>query len=392
MKNRPINIIHLIGSLKRGGRERQLCVLVSHANSIPGFRHRVWCLNRETHDYVTEYGIGDHIRYFSSNQKLLRLKELSRMVRGERPDLIYSWGSNEYVYALFARLMVGGFELVNGSVRHGIRRPNLSQTLRMILLKMSTYVVANSKAGLKANGLRPSRKRFVLYNGIENKFAQRQREQVTAVEEELNLPENATVLISVANFVPYKDYGTTLRALAHLRMRRPDFNFIFIGIGTGPMRKQLDDSAARLGLKDRVRFMGPVDNVQDYLPIGDIFIHSSLGEGCSNAILEAMVAGLPIIASDTGGTGEIIHPSFGRTFPYGDVRTLSSLIEKTVFEGDLAERGRRAGRLALEKYGVENMVANFHRIVHEILSLPQIPTNHSDQVTPFVPLRCHIQP
>jgi glycosyltransferase involved in cell wall biosynthesis len=328
----PIIVAHLISGLKRGGRERQLCVLVANAQNLDNIRHEILCLNRDRSNYVNEYGLQDRIRYFNAGNKAGRLAELCRLVRRVRPDIVFAWGTGEYLYAATCRIMRNNFTLVNGSIRHGIRLRNFSQTLRMLPLNMSAYVVANSEAGLKANRLRRSPRHHVLYNDIEVKFVGGCAHTAAGIRQALSIPEMATVFVSVANFVPYKDYQTTLHALNLLRRRRPDCHFFFIGLGTGPMRNDIENTAARLGLGHCVRLVGPVDNVEDYLAIGDLFIHSSMGEGCSNAILEAMVAGLPIIASDTGGTPEIVELSYGHLIPFKDADALPRSLEYLLFK------------------------------------------------------------
>lgn len=366
-KNRPITVAHLISGLKRGGRERQLCVLVSHSRTTE-VRHEILCLNRDQANYVDEYGLQNRIRYFKSSSKAGRLAELCRLVRRVRPDAVFAWGSHEYLYAAVCRMVMNRFVLVNGSIRHGIRLRNFSQTLRMLLLKMSAQVVANSEAGLRANRLLRSPRHHVLYNGIEDKFVGGCAHTADRIRQTLAIPEDAAVFVSVANFVPYKDYHTTLHALKLLSDRRPDCHFIFIGLGTGPMRNEIENMATRLGLGSRVRLIGPVDNVEDYLSIGDLFIHSSMGEGCSNAILEAMAAGLPVIATKTGGTPEIIQPPYGQLFPYKNAEALCRSIERVVFKGNLQEMKATARETAASRFSAEAMKTNFHDILFSILS------------------------
>ena len=369
MSKFPITIAHLISGLKRGGRERQLSVLVSHSANVPRVRHEIFCLNREKIDYVDEYGLNGKVSYFTARNKAGRLVELCRLIRKVRPDIVFAWGSDEYLYAAASRAIMGGFILVNGSIRHGIRLPNFSQTLRMILLNMSKFVVANSEAGLKANGLCPSPRHYVLYNGIEAKFGRGYTTTTARIRSALAIPEAALVFVSVANFVPYKDYYTTLYALKMLRNYIPDFKFFFIGLGTGPMRKEIENTAAQLGLSTHVGLIGPVNNVEDYLVIGDLFIHSSMGEGCSNAILEAMHAGLPVIASNTGGTSEIVDPSYGYLFPFKDRYALYRSMECVLFKRNIKEMGAIARKIALKRFSAEVMVNSFHRILFEIIGL-----------------------
>lgn len=127
----------------------------------------------------------------------------------------------------------------------------------------------------------------------------------SAARRALGLPSDAFVIGTVGNFTPKKDQRTLIDALALLRKTRPDAMLTLIG--TGKLESELRAHVANSGLQDAVRFAGSRNDVQTLLPAFDVFALSSLFEGLSIALVEAMAAGLPCVATDVGGVSEVLQ-------------------------------------------------------------------------------------
>lgn len=120
-------------------------------------------------------------------------------------------------------------------------------------------------------------------------------------------------------------------------------------------------------LSEVVHLLGRVTDPHRYLCFADIFIHSSKGEGCSNAILEAMSLGLPVIASDTGGTSEIVEDN-AILFPYRDQIALQSALEKLIENKSLRnEMGRKSEELFKKRFSLERMLEGYHDIIDQVV-------------------------
>lgn len=130
-------------------------------------------------------------------------------------------------------------------------------------------------------------------------------------------------LVSVARFEAPKDHATLLRALAELR----DLQWGLDLVGDGPLAHETARLANALGLRDRVRFLGYRSDPAETLADGQIFVLSSRSEGFPRSILEAMRAGLPVIASDVGGVSEAVsHGINGLLVPRHDVAALAAVL------------------------------------------------------------------
>ncbi len=159
----------------------------------------------------------------------------------------------------------------------------------------------------------------------------------------LQVPRERAVLMAVGRLVPEKAPARLLAATRGLVERGLDAHLVLIG--DGRLMESLRTEAERLGIGSRVTLTGRRDDVELLLPGADLFVSSSDVEGRSNAILEAMAAARPIVATDAGGTGELIrHGQTGVLVPPGDaealVQALHSVLVDPMFSGALA-RGAR---------------------------------------------------
>lgn len=357
---KKIKVLHLISSFKRGGRERQLCNIVKFSSGID-IENLVVYFNDIDNSYIEEYNFKDIVIKIEGKSFVKRLKGLKHTIDRLNPDLIYSWGNFESIFIFMLKLF-NNFIFINGSIRHGIPPNKISHYLRKALLHMSRYIIANSKAGLKANNLK---KGFVLYNGIDDDFLSSKLKNKTRLIDNKNSTLN---LISVANLVPYKDYLTVFKAL--YEMKNESFRFNYKILGDGPMKKELQDKILEYDLSDDIKILGNVTNVKEHLGKSDLLIHSSKGEGCSNAILEAMACGLPILASNTGGTNEILNKTYGWLFKYKDKLDLKENLYRVFSNKDkLIDMGFISRNEALKTFNMQKMIENYNNIILEIYKI-----------------------
>lgn len=359
-----MKIVFSTDTLSKGGKERIMAILASYL--INQGRNLVFLSKMKTSDtnnYFDEYRLNNELIVPYGKGFL----KYYRAVKNLNPDLIYSWDvqSSLYNLLLYKRL---GYSYINGSIRHGIRLFKWSHLLRSLVCHLSPFVIANSISGLKANNLKPGERRLVLYNGIDSKFRNNlTKQEIISIKEKLipgYIDRPGLVYISVANFVPYKDYFTVLKALARLKR---DNIFYYLVLGDGPLRIKIEKAITKYSLEDRVILAGRRENVREYLFASDLMIHSSRGEGISNAILEGMYAGLPVIASDVGGVTETIFPGSSMLFAYKDHETLYKCLLKShdlkrSFNPCSAEYQAHLG-----KFSHETMSSSFEEIMNKVL-------------------------
>ncbi len=141
--------------------------------------------------------------------------------------------------------------------------------------------------------------------------------------EELNIPENAKVLISVGALVDRKGFHRVIEVLPALVAKYPELVYLIVGGDSpeGNIRERLEHQVKMLKLEDNVRFLGayPSDQLKVPLSAADLFVLATANEGWANVFLEAMACGLPVITTEVGGNKEVVNdPSLGTVVPFGD--------------------------------------------------------------------------
>ena len=151
--------------------------------------------------------------------------------------------------------------------------------------------------------------------------------------QQLNLPENAKILVSVGGLVKRKGFHRVIEVLPGLLKNHPDLIFLIVGGNSpeGGIQKQLEHQVEQLGLQQHVRFLGmlPAEKLRIPLSAADLFVLATENEGWANVFLEAMACGLPVITTNVGGNSEVVcRPELGTIVPFGDANALEiSLLE-----------------------------------------------------------------
>jgi glycosyltransferase involved in cell wall biosynthesis len=225
-------------------------------------------------------------------------------------------------------------------------------------------VVANSRAAadrLAAEGV-PVRKIAVVSNGLElSQFVPRQRGLRGARPDAgPDVPRRKVVV--VANLRSEKGHEVLVDAAALVLPTFPDARFEIVG--AGPELEPIRARAEARGVSRALAFLGHRDDVAARLAAADLFVLPSRSEAFPNAVLEAMAAGLPIVASGVGGILELIdHERTGLLCPAGDPAALGAAIARLMSDAPLAARlGEAARSEAAARYSFDRMVAAFDAI------------------------------
>ena len=225
-------------------------------------------------------------------------------------------------------------------------------------------MVANCQAaGLaacKREGL-PKDKLHVVYNGIEMGSPE--------YPERLESRHRGRIGI-VANLRPIKRIADALSAFALIADKHPDAELVVIGGGDPTPLRIL---AVQLGIEARVQFTGQLSNPSAWIETFSIGVLCSESEGLSNAILEYMRAGVPVVATNVGGNSElVVDGETGALVPVGDTHALAAAFEKLLGDADLAKRWGEAGRdRARRQFSVEAMVESHLSLYRALIGSAQ---------------------
>jgi glycosyltransferase involved in cell wall biosynthesis len=184
----------------------------------------------------------------------------------------------------------------------------------------------------------------VVHNGIDpDRFASTDRTQARQL---LSLADDELAILHVARFHPVKDHATALRAFSRIVTQSPRARLILVG--DGAQRPTIEALVRELSLHHHVRLLGVRDDIPQLLLAADLFILTSLSEGISVTLLEAMAARLPIAATDVGGNSEVVdHNHTGLLSPRSDDQALASNLLTLLNDPALRQRMGNAGRQRL---------------------------------------------
>jgi glycosyltransferase involved in cell wall biosynthesis len=231
-------------------------------------------------------------------------------------------------------------------------------------------IVCNSEAvarfTLRHEGARP-RKVVVIPNGVDAaRFA---AGDGATMRRRLGVRPDDVLVGAVGTIKKVKGQAVLLEAMRPLLERHAALRLVLAGEVTRGYGEELRRQVAQVGLEGRVLFPGVIEEVPDLLAALDLFALPSLSEGMSNALLEAMAAGRPIVATEAGGNAECLDGgNAGLLVPPGDADALGRALERLV---DAPDRGRELGRRALararDEYSLAKMLDRTETLYAELL-------------------------
>jgi L-malate glycosyltransferase len=232
--------------------------------------------------------------------------------------------------------------------------------------RLATGVIANAEAIknqlINRDGLQPE-KIWVIHNGLDLK-----RFDVPSSHFASTPVENRQITVAiVANLRPEKGHLVFLKAVQQFIKSMPHSQFLIVG--DGPMRETIETHIKELRLAGSVKMTGSVTNIPALLRSVDIVVLASLkNEGLPNTVMEAMAAGKPVIATDVGGTRELVSEGVtGYLVPSGDARVLADRMRTLALSpGTQKTMGEKARRKIEERFTVEQIARRFERLYDEL--------------------------
>jgi glycosyltransferase involved in cell wall biosynthesis len=368
-RKEPISIWFLIPSLGMGGAERTLVDLANGVSSN-GFNVTVWSIIDEG-DLREELDSSVTYRTIDANHKsdIRAVLAYLRVVRKENPDIIQSFTFFDNQLVRLSKFVSRDTKVITG-VRTVIDdEPRQRELLDSITLRLSDRIVSNSQAGAEHiidRGADPDSVE-VIRNG---------RDIETYVNgsaspdlyDSLSIDPDCPIVGTVGRLVERKGHYDLLEAWPKVKQ---EFSEIYLLIvGDGPERDGLEARAEELNCANSVRFAGQRDDVPDLLDAMDVFVFPSHYEGLPGALLEAMIAGLPIVATPVDGNSELIEDRVtGLFFPPHDSEVLADRLVELLADPERQQMlGLAANDYAQQEFTVESMVSDFSSLYNDIKS------------------------
>jgi glycosyltransferase involved in cell wall biosynthesis len=295
---------------------------------------------------------------------LLLIRRLGRAIRAFVPDLVHVHSRRGAdIYGGIAAAMAGVPAIATRRVESG--EPGFA--LRWKLRPYANVVAISQavEAELLAAGV--DRGRVVrIPSAVDTARWQPDPAAAARLRRVCGIPDGAPVAVAVAQLIPRKGHATMLAALARLPSRHTDLRLVCFG--AGPLRRVLERRIAAAGLGDRVVLAGFRDDLPALLPGADLVVHPARREGLGVAILEAMSAARPVVATAIGGLTDLVRPGVdGLLVARDDADQLAAALTRLLDEPSLAARlGAAARRRVRSCFSVAAMtdayIASYHRL------------------------------
>lgn len=362
---RPVRVAHVIHGLPRGGLENGV---VNIANGLPRpeFEQVICCLDQEGElAGRLRDDVPVHVLHRGRHDVRLPLR-LAGLLREVRPDVVHCRNWNAWPDCVAASRLAGLGRRVSWSFHgflDGHEFPRRRRVASRYLAGLTPHLMAvcrdSAERYARLCGISPGRF-SVLYNGVDTgRF--RPLADRGAARRELGLPEDAVIVLAVGSLSPVKNHEALVDAMAAVPGQAGGTPVQAYIVGSGARRDLLEARIAERGVGHRVRLMGASDAVPRLLGAADLFVHPSHLEGMSNAILEAMAAGLPVVAFRTGGNPElVVEGETGMLCPPGDTAALAGAVAALAADAALrSAMGEKARARAEEAFSLGAMMDRY---------------------------------
>jgi glycosyltransferase involved in cell wall biosynthesis len=296
---------------------------------------------------------------------------LARMLRDEPVDLVHAHQYTPFFYSAIAARLAGRPPVL--FTEHGRHHPDHPRPRRMLanrlLLGKRDRVVAVGEAVRHAlihnEGIPPNRV-GVIYNGIDPSPYGDAAVDRAQVRREMGLRPEDFVILKVARLDPVKDHLTAVRTLELVAASLPNARLVIVG--EGPERPAIEELVRRRSLTGCVRLLGLRRDIPRVLAAADVFLLTSVSEGVPLTLIEAMAAGVPVVATRVGGVGEVVQDGVtGLLAPAGSHGELCAALLRLAGDSDLRRRMAHHGRERATLFSEDRMLAGYAQLYRDML-------------------------
>ncbi|MFH1701752.1 MAG: glycosyltransferase [Candidatus Zixiibacteriota bacterium] len=370
---KSISILHVVLSTETGGMENIIYNLASGVNRNR-FNIKILCLDKigPLSKKLSDIGIESKLAgRMMPGFSMLYPAQLIKIIKQSGCQIIHSHSGCWFKVAIACSHVP---DISHIYTEHGRTFPD--KKLKILMDKYSmrwtdkvVAVGAILQRYLSETVCLPSKKIININNCIDTDRFQPIGKRAD-IRNELGYTEDEIVIANVARLAPVKNHGLLIDVFKQINRDYPQARLMIIG--DGPLRDDLEQQTSLFGLSDKIKFLGDRDDVPRILPAADISTLSSLSEGISLTILEAMSCGLPVVATSVGGNPSIItNGENGYLINSGDrdnyVISLAKLIDSQELRTDM---GLKARQNIIDNWSLKLMVSKYEELYEELIREP----------------------
>jgi len=365
------HIMHITYDMRIGGTEMVIKNIIDGCDQNQ-YKMSVLCIESPLGPFAEELQ-NNGIEFFELNRQpgfdTNLIRQIRRTIKGNSVDIIHCHQYTPWVYGVIAAAFTNTKVIFT---EHGRFYPDSGtwkrKLINPILNLFTDQVTAISKATKQAlvefENI-PEKSIDVIYNGIAPLSIK--QDEVNKLRSELAIPENHIILGTIARFDPIKNHTMMLEAFSLVLEQQPNTTLIIVG--DGEERENIETCIKKLNIQNQVILIGYQTTPQNYLELMDIYLLSSLSEGTSMTLLEAMSLSKPCVVTDVGGNPEvIIDGENGFVTANDDAISFSSAIEKLLEDNDKSTYFANSTKQIYEKkYNVSVMNNAFKSLYNPVV-------------------------
>lgn len=382
-------IVYLLDLLNTGGAELQIAETITRLNRDL-FEPKLYSISGDgavrplIEQHAIEVTVFNIMRGDPHNAKPIPFRRsrkflaLYRYLKREQPDIVHCCMYIPSIYGAITAKLAGNPVIITNRVSLGYfkdPKPHY-QIMENFVNRFTDGVIVNAQA-VKNDVLKreviDSEKVYVIYNGVDTgKYKPlEQRPELlpwlSNKKRELGIPETNRVIGMIANLIPYKGYHEFIIAASKVHRKYPDTCFLCIGEDRG-IQNQIEQLARKMGIHRHLIFTTAEHGVSELIHLIDIQVSASYEEGFSNAILEGMAAGKPIVATSVGGTPEaMVHDVTGFLIPPKNPEILAQTLITLLDNPDRAAQfGRNARKRVESRFFMQQLIDNLENLYIEL--------------------------
>ena len=365
-------ILHVIPSLEPGGPARQLTVLIAGL-VCKGYEVKI-CVLTGSGRQPTLAGLDGAATVVTNSRRAgpVTFLRLRKFVREFRPDLVHTWQFLANTYGRAAALSAGIKKIVSSELHGGGQRLPVELVVDRFLARRSNRIVVTDEATQQMFVRRgvPAEKLAVVPCAAVDSCGQASSTARARFRRELGLPGDVRLIGAAGCLVPANRFKDLIWTADLLKIVYPNVHLLIMG--DGPQRWRLERFRQQVQIADRVHFLDSHSELSARMPHLDCVWSGSGSAEQSEVILQAMAAGIPVIAADVPNIQEMVVPDeTGFLFPVGNRGALARRSKQILDDPALARRlGEAARKRMMDRFSVQTMVQRYMAIYRNVLDDP----------------------
>ena len=351
-----MKLLFVTSTLSSGGTERVISLLANEL-SKRGHQVEIVCLNR----HIVFYPIDEQVKVVFAEEETKstfigrKMLWLRKYVKSTRPDAVLPFMTDVYSVTLVSLIGLG--IPVISSERYDPRASNfLYKTIRWLFLRLTTHLVVQTEDIKSCYSKALQKRTTVIYNPVNEKV----------FEDSLVLKERQNKIVSVGRLAPQKNFPMLIDAFAKIKEEFPDYQLTIFG--EGPLREELQSQIDRLHLTESALLAGRSNQVIEELRSAKLFCMSTNAEGMSNALIEAMCVGLPVITTKVSGAEELVEDGkTGFVTPIGNEEQLVVALKKMLGNEDLMKEMGEKNLQKREIFKLKTIANEWENVIKSVI-------------------------